>query len=37
LQDRKVVAVAGLTIGGGEWVRQPFQPLAQQRIELVGG
>ena len=34
LQDRDVVAVAGLAVGGGEGMRQTCQPLAQQRIDL---
>lgn len=35
LQDRDVVAVAGAPIGGGEGMREPSQPLAQQPIDLV--
>ena len=37
LQDRRVVAVARLSIGGGERVRQAAQPLAQQTVDLRGG
>ena len=36
LQDRDVVAVAGGPVGGAERVRQDRQPLAQQRVDLVG-
>ena len=36
LQDRQVVAVARVAIGGGERMRQSGQPLAQQRLDLVG-
>ena len=35
LQDGQVVAVAGLPVGGGERVRQPGQPFAQQRVDLL--
>ena len=36
LQDRDVVAVAGGPVGGAERVRQDGQPLAQQRVDLLG-
>ena len=36
LQDRQFVAVARGPIGCGERVRQDCQPLAQQRIDLLG-
>jgi hypothetical protein len=37
LQDREVVAAAGLAISGGKGVWQPAQPFAQQPVDLVGG
>ena len=36
LQDRGLVAVAGGLILGGERVRQIAQPLAQQRVDVLG-
>ena len=36
LEDRELVAVAGPLIVGGERVRQPGEPLAQQRVDLLG-
>ena len=36
LQDRYVVAIPGLAVRGGVRVRQPGQPLSQQRVDLVG-
>ena len=33
LQDRDLIAVAGLAVGGGERVRQAIQPLAQQPLD----
>ena len=35
LQDRQVVAVAGFPVSRGERVRQPGQPFAQQRVDLL--
>ncbi|MDT7697680.1 MAG: hypothetical protein QOJ30_5 [Pseudonocardiales bacterium] len=36
LQHRKVIAVAGGPVRAGERVRQARQPLAQQRVDLLG-
>jgi hypothetical protein len=36
LQDRDVVAVAGLAVRSGEGMRQEPQPFAQQRVDLAG-
>ena len=33
LQDRDLLAVAGLAVGGSERVRQAIQPLAQQPLD----
>jgi hypothetical protein len=33
-QDRQLVAVAGGPVGGAKRVRQPGQPLAQQRVDV---
>ena len=35
LQDGDVVAVAGFPVGRGKRVRQPGQPRAQQRVDLL--
>ena len=35
LQDRELIAVAGLPICGGEGMRQLAQPLPQQRVDLL--
>jgi hypothetical protein len=37
LQDGQLIAVSGGAVGRGERVRQPGQPLAQQRVDLVVG
>ena len=36
LQDRQIVAIARRAIGSAKGVRQPAQPLSQQRIDLLG-
>ena len=36
LQDREFVSVAGGAVRGGERVWQPSEPLAQQRVDLLG-
>jgi hypothetical protein len=37
LQDRQVVAIVGLTVCRHKRVRQEFQPLAQQGVDLTRG
>ena len=37
LENRNVVAVAGLAVLGAEGVRQTGQPLAKHRLDLLGG
>jgi hypothetical protein len=36
LEDRDVVAVAGLAVGGGEGVREAGEPLARQGLDARG-
>jgi len=34
LQDRELIAVAAAAVSPGEWVRQPRQPAAKERVDL---
>ena len=35
LQDRQLVAVAGVLVFWGEWIGQDRKPLAQQRLDVA--
>ena len=37
LEDRQVIAIAGLAVGGREGMRQTAQPLPEDGVDLVGG